>query len=663
VTAPAPAGPAADPGLAGGPGRGGAAGRTAVWIAAGVAVGWSLVQIYAGAIALVEPLKLRVLHVALALALASLHVRARGDETRAGRLGPFAIAALAVCAGAAGHIFLDYQRIVTRIPFVDEVHPLDYVFGLALVALILEVTRRILGLALTLVTGAFIAYGFLGPWIPGPLGHRGIPLATFVEVNYLTTEGIFGVPTGVSADVVFYFVLFSGVLHASGGGRFFIDLASSLGGRFRGGPAKIAVLASSLLGTINGSAVANVVGTGVFTIPLMRRVGYAPRFAGAIEAVASTGGQIMPPVMGAAAFVMADMMGVPYLSVVKAAIIPALLYYLALFAAVHLLALREGLRGMGAEEMREIRRGMWRRVHLVLPLAYLVWQILDGYSPTTAALRAAAAAVLVSWVSRATRMGGREIVRALQDGAEKSIAVAVPCAAAGIIIGVVVQSGLGLKVTTLLLALSGGQLLPTLLLAMLVCIILGMGMPTTSAYILTAVLMAPALVNLGIPAMAAHLFVFYFACLSMVTPPVALASYAAAGLAGARVWETGWVAFGMSLPAFIVAYGFAYNQALLMEGAIAHVVLVTASAGAGAVAMAGAVVRHLAAPTTPVERALLFLAAPMLIAPELYTDMSGLLVVAGVVVRQAARTRARRRQAALAPGPPAAAPPERADTP
>jgi len=611
----------------------------AAWAAGLIAVGWSLFQIYVGAIALVEPLKVRVLHVGLALALAALHVRAGHDATRAGRLNLFAIVAIAVSAGTVIHMFTDYDRIVTRIPFVDEVRPLDMVFGLALVALVLEVTRRLLGLALTVVTLAFIAYGFAGPWIPGLLGHRGIPLATFVEVNFLTPEGLFGVPTGVSADIVFYFVLFSAVLEASGGGRFFIDLATSLGGWLRGGPAKIAVLASSLFGTINGSAVANVVGSGVFTIPLMKRVGYSPRFAGAVEAVASTGGQIMPPVMGAAAFVMADMMGVPYLEVVKAAIIPALLYYLAVFAAVHLVAVRDDLTSVGRDELRAVRRGMWRRAHLLIPLIYLVWQIIEGYSPTTAALRAGAVAVVMSWISRSTRMGWREVLGALRGGAEKSIAVAVPCAAAGIIIGVIVQSGLGLKFTSLLLTLSGGMLLPTLLLCMVVCIVLGMGMPTTSAYILTAVLMAPALVNLDIPPMAAHLFIFYFACLSMVTPPVALAAYAAAGLSGATVWETGRVAFGMSLPAFIVAYGFVYNQALIMDAPVLQILGVTFTAACGTVSLAAAVVSFLVTRVTPVERALLFVAAPTLIVPELYTDLVGLLLFAGVIGRQLYRVR------------------------
>ncbi|MBI2204386.1 MAG: TRAP transporter fused permease subunit [Candidatus Rokubacteria bacterium] len=616
--------------------------RAAAWLAGAIAVAWSLFQIYAGAFALVEPLKFRIVHVAFAVALAALHVRAGHEETRAGRFGAFSIAALVVAGGSAIYMLLDYERIVTRIPFVDDVAPLDYVFGLGLVVLVLEVIRRILGFALTLVTLVFIAYGFIGPWIPGPLGHRGIPLATFVEVNFLTPEGLLGVPTGVSAEIVFYFVLFSAVLEASGGGRFFIDLATSVGGWFRGGPAKIAVLASSLFGTINGSAVANVVGTGVFTIPLMKRVGYTPRFAGAVEAVASTGGQLMPPVMGAAAFVMAEMMGVPYLAVVKAAIIPAVLYYVAVFAAVHLVAVRDDLRTIGAEEMRAVRQGMWRRTHLLVPLVYLVWQILDGYSPTTAALRAGAVAIVISWVTRSTRMGWREVLVALRGGAEKSLAVAVPCAAAGIIIGTIVQSGLGLKITTLLLTLSGGQLLPTLFLAMGVCIVLGMGMPTTSAYILTAVLMAPALVNLGIPPMAAHLFVFYFACLSMLTPPVALAAYAAAGLSGATVWETGWVAFAISLPSFIVAYGFVYNQGLIMDGTALAIIGTTLTAACGAVAMAGAVVGFLAARATRAERALLFVAAPALIVPETYTDAAGLAIVLGVIARQVVRARSER---------------------
>ena len=616
--------------------------RAAAWLAGAIAVAWSLFQIYAGAFALVEPLKFRIVHVAFALALAALHVRAGHEETRAGRFGVFPVAALVIAGGSAIYMLVDYERIVTRIPFVDDVAPLDYVFGFGLVVLVLEVTRRILGAALTLVTAGFIAYGFLGPWIPGALGHRGIPLATFVEINFLTPEGLLGVPTGVSAEVVFYFVLFSAVLEASGGGRLFIDLATTVGGGFRGGPAKIAVIASSLFGTINGSAVANVVGTGVFTIPLMKRVGYTPRFAGAVEAVASTGGQIMPPVMGAAAFVMAEMMGVPYLTVVKAAIIPAALYYLSVLTAVHLVAVRDDLRTISAEEMRTVRRGMWRRTHLLVPLLYLVWQIFDGYSPTTAALRAGALAIVISWVTRATRMGWREALAALRDGAEKSLTVAVPCAAAGIIIGTIVQSGLGLKITTLLLTLSGGQLLPTLLVAMGVCIVLGMGMPTTSAYILTAVLMAPALVNLGIPPMAAHLFVFYFACLSMLTPPVALAAYAAAGLSGATVWETGWVAFAISLPSFIVAYGFVYNQGLIMAGSTVQIIGTTLTAACGTVAMAGAVVGFLAARTTRVERALLFVAAPMLIVHEIYTDLAGLAILLAVIARQVVRARSER---------------------
>jgi TRAP transporter 4TM/12TM fusion protein len=634
-----------------GPQRTSAILRAADWMAGAIAVSWSLFQIYVGALALVDPFKVRIIHVAFALALASLRIRSADEETRPGRFGLFSAVALLVAGGSVLYVFLDYQRISARMPFVDSVRPLDTVVGVALVLLVLEITRRILGLALTVVTLAFVAYGFLGPWLPGLLAHRGMSLATFAEVNFLTTEGLLGVPVGVSADVVFYFILFSAVLEACGGGRLFIDLATSVSGRVRGGPAKIAVLASSLFGTISGSAVANVVGTGVFTIPMMKRVGYAPRFAGAVEAVASTGGQLMPPVMGAAAFVMADMMGVPYLAVVKAAIVPALLYYLGVFSAVHLVAVRDGLTGMNPDEVRRVRRGLWRRLHLVLPLAYLVVQILVGFSPTTAAVRAAAAAVVVSWVSRATRMGWREVIRSLRGGAEKSITVAVPCAAAGIIIGSIVQTGLGLKFTTLLLTFSRGELLPTLFLAMVVCIILGMGMPTTSAYILTAVLMAPALVRLGIPEMAAHLFVFYFACLSMVTPPVALAAYAAAGLAQASVWETGWVAFGMSLPSFIVAYGFVYNQGLILNASIADVIQVTVTAALGTIAIAGAVFGFLVTGARRVERGLLFVAAPLLIAPEFYSDVTGLVIFLAVVGLQVARVRAARARAGPIPSP------------
>ena len=549
---------------------------------------------------------------------------------------------LAVITGL--YIVFQHDTLMVRMGIPTS---LDVAMGIVGTLLVLEAARRTVGWILPALGCLALGYAAFGTLLPVAWGgHSGFSLQRIVTDIYLTEQGIYGVALAIMFRLVVLFIVFGVLLSATGGTSFLIDLSQSLFNRFAGGPGKVAVVASGLFGTISGSAVANVVGTGVFTIPLMKRVGYSPRFAGAVEAVASTGGQIMPPVMGAAAFVMADMMGVPYLAVVKAAVLPAILYYLAVFSAVHLVAVRDRLTGLGEEEIRAVREGMWQRVHLLVPLVYLVWQILDGYSPTTASVRASAAAVAVSWIRRATRMGWREVLRALRGGAEKSIAVAVPCATAGIIIGVIVQSGLGLKLTTMLLALSGGKLLPTLILAMVVCIILGMGMPTTSAYILTAVLMAPALVNLGIPDMAAHLFVFYFACLSMVTPPVALAAYAAAGLAGASVWETGWVAFGMSLPSFIVAYGFVYNQGLILNAPLAQILAVTVTAALGTIALAGAVVRFLIVGTTRLERALLFVAAPMLIVPEFYTDIAGLLVLVAVVGRQLYRVRAGRRQAA-----------------
>jgi TRAP transporter 4TM/12TM fusion protein len=632
------------------PGRGPAVLRAAAWLSGITAVGWTLYQINVGVLALEDPFKVRVVHLALALALASLHVRSGHEETRPGRFTLFSVVAVTVCAATVVHVFVDYERIVTRTPFVDEVRTIDIVLGVGLVLLVLEVTRRILGAALTLVTLTFIVYGFVGPWLPGVLGHRGISLTTFVEVNFLTNEGLLGVPIGVSADIIFYFILFSAALEASGGAKLFVDLATSLSGRVRGGPAKISVVSSSLFGTISGSAVANVMVDGTFTIPLMKRAGYRSPVAGAIEAVSSTGGQIMPPVMGAAAFVMADMMRVPYLAVVKAAIIPALLYYLAVFAVVHLVAVRDGLTGMTGDEVRKFRLEMWQRIHLLIPLGVLVWQIVAGYSATTAAVRAAAAAVVISWLRRATSMGWREILAALRGGAEKTIPVAVPCAAAGIIIGTIVQSGLGLKFTGLLLALGGGQLLLTLAITMAVCLVLGMGMPTTSAYILTAVLMAPALIKLGVPEMAAHMFVFYFACLSMVTPPVALAAYAAAGIARASVWETGWVAFGITLPAFLVAYGFVYNQALLMNGPVPQILQVTATAALGTVAMAAGLFGFLLVRATLLERALLLLGSLGLITPEFYTDMGGLAVVLAVLAMQGWRLRVARKASGVPGG-------------
>ena len=423
------------------------------------------------------------------------------------------LSALALAGGA--HLVWHYERLATRISFVDPLQPTDIAVALMLIALTLEACRRVVGWSLPAIAGVFLAYQFVGPWMPGLLRHGGILLSDLAEQQGLSVQGLFGIPTGVISNYVFYFILFAAFMEVSGGGQLFIDLAFRLTGRRRGGPAKGAIVGSSLMGTISGSAVANVSGTGVFTIPLMKKAGYPAAFAGAVEAVASTGGQLMPPIMGSAAFIMAEMVGIPYLEIALYAVIPAIAYYLALFLMVDLKAKQEGLVGLEKEELPQFEN-LKARLVLLLPMAILVYHIFARYSLQRAAFTATLAVVVVGMFSRVTRLSPADILKGLETGARRAVGVTVPAAAAGIVVGVVSYTGIGLKFSSLIIMTSGGYLVPALILIMIGCIILGMGMPTSGAYIMGAILMAPALQNMGIGDVPAHLFVLYFCALSMV---------------------------------------------------------------------------------------------------------------------------------------------------
>jgi len=533
------------------------------------------------------------------------------------------------------YVAANHYRIETRYHFVDPLTAGDLILGTLLVISTVEATRRSMGMGLTVFVLIFIGYTFLGPYMPGLLGHSRVSFSNFVENNFIASTGMFGIPVGVSVLYVFYFIMFGGFLEMSGGGRFLIDLAMRATGRTLGGPAKTAIVASGFMGTISGSAVANVAGTGVMTIPLMKRVGYAPKFAGAAEAIASTGGQLMPPIMGAAAFVLAEMTGVPYLKVCKAALVPALLYYASLFTVVHLEAASTGIRRMGKEEMAEFSAPILPRLQLIIPLGVLIYTILSWASLMTAALRAAMAAVVVGFIRAETRPSVTQVINAFARIGRGAATVAIPCAAAGIIIGSVTLTGLGLKFTDLLLGITGGALIPTLLLTMVACIILGMGMPTTAAYIMAAVLMAPALAALGFPMLQAHLFIFYFAILSMVTPPVAVAAYTGAGIAGADMYQTGWEAFRMALPGFLIPYIFIANPGLILEHPSLWVtVRVCGTALIGVMALAAALVGWLRIKLPIPERLALLAAALLMLFPERLTDLFGFVIFAVVYVRQ-----------------------------
>ncbi|APZ54025.1 TRAP transporter permease [Salipiger abyssi] len=583
-----------------------------------------------------QPLPLHM-HYILILGAICLLVFGRSLEARSPARLAMDLAWVAVTLAWLIYLTANHERYLMRIAFVDRPTQWDVVAGMALLATLLEATRRVAGMGLFVIAGIFVAYGFFGHLLPVSIGHSGMDMSRFVDVEVLSNNGIFGIPMGAVVSYIFYFILFATFLELSGGGQLFIDLAFALTGRTRGGPAKSAVIASGLMGSINGSAVANVVGTGTFTIPLMRRFGYKPHFSAAVEAASSTGGQLMPPIMGAAAFVMVELTGLDYVTILAGAAIPALLYYLSILFAVDLTAKKDGLRGIPKAELPDIRKGIFKRLHLLAPLVVLVGMMVNGSSLMMSAIYAFVTAIAASLITKETRIGPRSMLKGLEQSAYAIIVVAIPCATAGLIIGIIVQTGIGLKFTGFVLSLAEGSMLLSLLAVMVACIILGMGMPTVSAYIMVAILMAPALSQLGIYVLSIHLFILYFALLSFVTPPVALASYAAAALAKTDSTKTGLTAFKLTLPGFIVPFAFVYNPALVMNGAWYEIMLVTATSMLGVYALAGSVVGMHLRRSRGIERLAAFASAVMLIVPDLTTDIVGLAVFAGLLVLQSRR--------------------------
>ena len=465
---------------------------------------------------------------------------------------------------------LSEDRIDTRIENVSPVLLSDVVFGITFVLLLMEGVRRTTGWILVWVIVGFLVYGALGFLLP--FGFRGFGLEEYVEILTLTTSGIFGVTTETSVTFVFYFIAFGVVFAAIGGGRLFIDLAIRLVGRTVGGSQKVAVVGSSLMGTITGSAVANVAAVGVFTIPLMKQSGVSGERAAATEAIASTGGQLMPPVMGVAAFVMAELLGVPYAKIALAGVIPALAYYVALYMLVDLNARKTGTGTLPAQAVDKVAP-ILPRLHLLLPPVLLIACMMADYSAQTAAMYATLACFPVAFVRKEDRFDIAGLLEMIRDTGKQAAEIAVPIGAIGIVIAIAIQSNLALKFSAGLISMGGGTLAGSLILIVIGCIIMGMGLPTVAAYIIGAVLYAPALQRLGVPQLTAHFFVMYYCVLSMVTPPVALAAYAAAGLARTSPWTTGWIAFQMSFVAFLIPFAFVADPALLVQGPLLNVIV------------------------------------------------------------------------------------------
>jgi len=544
-----------------------------------------------------QPLFERPVHLILVLYLVYLWFPLRSERLPKVLRTAIDLVLLAAVTSVAVYFWFAIPRFETRIDNVSPVYPSDVIFGSLLVFLLLEAVRRTVGWILLGVILFFLVYGAFGFVLPEPLGFRGFEPQEYIEILTMGTSGILGVTTETSVNFVFYFVAFGVVYSVVGGGQLFIDLAMRLVGTSRGGSAKVAIVGSSLMGTISGSAVANVTATGVFSIPLMRRSGLSAAQAGAIEAIASTGGQLMPPVMGVAAFVMAELLGVSYQEVALAGIIPALAFYLALYFSADLNARRTGLGTLGPEEVRAVAPVL-PRIYLLLPPLVLIAALILDFSAQLAATYATIACFPVAFFRRENFLNFDGVLDMLRQLGRQMSEIAVPIAAIGIIIAIAIQSNIALKFAAGVIAAGGGSIYASLLLIVAGCIIMGMGLPTVAAYIIGAILYVPALRDLGVPLMSAHFFVMYYCVLSMVTPPVALASYAAAGLAGASPMKTGLIAFRMSFVAFLVPFAFVVDPGLLFQTSLTNSLIASAgllvSTGIWAIGLAGYCVRPLA---------------------------------------------------------------------
>ncbi|MGE0038989.1 MAG: TRAP transporter permease [Xanthobacteraceae bacterium] len=525
------------------------------------------------------------------------------------------------------YLFVNYEYFVTRIFYIDDLTPTDMIMGVIMTVMVLEGTRRVIGWSLPITAIIFLIYGlFVAKLEP----------MRMIDQLYMTTEGIFGIPLAVSASYVLIFVLFGSFMERTGTGQLFMDFALAITGHAAGGPGKVSVFSSSLFGTISGSAVANVMVDGPITIPLMKRSGFPPHFAAGVEAVASTGGQIMPPIMGAAAFVMAEFIGVGYGQVIIWALLPAILYYVACFSAVHFEAKRRGLVGVPRSELPKLKDVFRERGHLFIPILTILAVMYSGYSAPLAALAGTLACFPVALLRKSTRgyVNFGNIIDAMVDGARNCLPVALACACAGIVIAVVTLSGLGIVFTQFVIGLAKDTLLAALVLTMFAGIVLGMGMPTTPAYIIMTALLVPAIIKLGVVVPAAHMFAFYFAILSAITPPVALAVFAAAGLAKADLWASGWASLKIGFAGFIVPFMFVYEPALLMIGDWPTIVASFVSAFCGVLLFAAGLHGYLLTAASYWQRAVLIAGGALLIDPGLVTDTAGAVLAATVIVPQ-----------------------------
>jgi TRAP transporter 4TM/12TM fusion protein len=636
-----------------------------------ISLAFSCFHIYTAFFGVLDAHLQRAVHLAFVLTLVYLLFPA-AKGMRRDRLNPVDVLFVALSLFSLGYLIFNYRSIVTRAGILTTA---DVVVGVIGIVLLFEAARRIIGLPMVIIAAVFVVYAMFGRNLPGVLAHRNVSVPQLVDHLFFTTEGVFGIPLGVSSTFVFMFLLFAAFIEITGVGKLFIDLGNAIAGWASGGPAKVAVITSAFEGMVEGSSVSNVVGSGSFTIPMMKKLGYKPEFAGAVEAAASTGGQLMPPIMGAAAFLMAEFLNVPYSQVAKAAAIPAVLYFTGIFAGVHFEAKKLGLRGIPRKDLISFWQILKTEGVLFIPLiGIIVLLVASGLSLMRIALYAsglAIAAALLQFLLRLGRVattgrlpggeraaggrlpaagsflagsawsGARHFYEALIKGARSALGVATACALAGVIVGVVTRTGLGLKLASALVDLAGGNLLLTMFFTMITSLILGMGVPTTANYIITSTIAAPALLTLGVKALPAHLFVFYFGIIADLTPPVALAAYAGAAIARANPMKTGVIATRLAVGAFILPYIYVMSpQLLLIDVTFLGVLQPIITSIVGMSALGAALTGFLLRPTGVVERLILAAAGLCLVDPGLLTDLIGVVAVAAVVLYQVLQSRA-----------------------
>jgi len=602
-----------------------------------IAIAMSCFHFYTSGFGLLLAQKQGAVHLAFTLCLVFLLYPATSKQSKTSGIPFYDFILGAVGVASAMYLVVFFNDLTTRAGLPTQT---DLIMGFLLIVTLLEATRRISNPVLPCLAIVALLYCYVGRSLPDMIAHRGFSIPRIVNHMYLGTEGIFGTPLEVSSTFVFMFILFGAVLEKTGLGKFIIDLSMALAGWSTGGPAKVAVVSSGLMGTVSGSSVANVCTTGMFTIPLMKSVGYEPHFAGAVEAVASTGGQIMPPGMGAGAFIMAQFLGVPYIEVALAAVVPALLYYFAVMVQVHFEATRLGLKGIPWSQLPPLWPLLKSKGFLLIPLIAIIYFLLAGYTPLKAAFNGILVSFVLSWLNKETRLTPQRIMEAFESGARGAIGVACACATVGMVVGMGTLTGLALRIANAIVTLAGGSKILTLFYTMLASIVLGTGLPTTANFIVTSTMAAPALFKLGVPAKAAYMFVFYFGIAADLTPPVALAAYAGSGIAGSDPMKTGVTAFKLALAGFLVPYIYVYNPMLLFIDVVPMVMvqaIFTALLGVFLLAMA--TIGFYKAYLAWYMRIIALGGALGLLIPGTLTDLAGLAVLVLIYFIQTAKAK------------------------